>query len=76
MGVKRIKYTTQSERDEIISRKTKEGLLLAEELNLINRNYLVFKIKSKLKSHTEIEELTNYVLDVDFRLTMIEMGLL
>jgi len=25
---------------------------------------------------TEIEELTNYVLDVDFRLVMIEMGLM
>ena len=33
-------------------------------------------IEPELQSPSEIEELTNYVLDVDFRLMMVEMGLM
>lgn len=53
--------------------EVKEGWDYDESTGLFNEP---IPIEPKPQSPSELDELTNYVLDVDFRLMMVELGLM
>lgn len=67
-----LKYETEHERESITKQQELEGYVLIGVKNITEGNFLVFS-KNEV---TALEELTNYMLDVDYRLMMVEMGLM
>lgn len=73
-----FEYTTEQERENIINSNTDKYLI--EEKNIREGNFLVFTDVKPLEVEitelkTSNEELSNYMLDVDMRLVMMELGL-
>ncbi|PIC80555.1 hypothetical protein CSV75_01825 [Sporosarcina sp. P18a] len=70
----KIEFKDELERKALLDNPP-SGLSLVEECYHIDGNFLIFA-KPEPQPPSGIEELTNYVLDVDFRLLMVEMGLM
>lgn len=69
-----IRYTNESEVPIIVKEKEQEGYTLTEIRNIQEGKFLIFK---KTDNHLpSSDDLLNYILDVDMRLMMIEMGLI
>lgn len=74
----KYEYTTQEERTSIL--ESNQDKYLIEEKNIREGNFLVFTDVKPLEVEitelkTSNEELSNYMLDVDMRLVMMELGL-
>lgn len=60
----KIIYTTQDERNSIISDKKSEGLILVEDAILENEKYLIFAEPAPPTDQERIEELEAIVADL------------
>lgn len=70
----KIKYYKESEVEEIVAQQKVDGYELIEIQNITDGNFLIFAKIEPLQP-TETEILTDYIIDVDYRVTMIELGL-
>ncbi|MNP28570.1 hypothetical protein D3C76_1215400 [compost metagenome] len=76
-----IKYETEEEAEQIIYEKQEDGFTLVEVTNITEGNFLGFQGSEWTPSiypkplEERINENTEYLIDVDYRLSIIELGL-
>lgn len=68
----KFKYETNEERENIISQNVAQGFIKIEEHNITEGNFLIFVTKEERQPQPTQED---YMLDLDYRLSMIELGL-
>lgn len=74
--MKIINYSTAVERDDIYSDYISKGFVFIGEKNIVDGNFLIFGTEEDLPQ-LPIKEagIDDYLLDIDFRISSIELGL-
>ena len=70
----KLEYKSLEEKERIISEQAAEGTPLYGEENILEGNFLLFG-KPEPEPPKETDLIMDYVVDVDYRVTMIELGL-
>ncbi|MCB8816136.1 hypothetical protein [Desulfosporosinus shakirovi] len=65
-------YKDIEERDNIVADLESQGFVLREEKNITEGNFLIFATIEELQPKPTQDD---YLLDLDFRSSMIELGL-